>query len=260
MNRLKIVTSALVWLALFALPAQASNITDRYAWSETAGWINFRPPHENAGVTVHNDHLEGFAYAGNIGWIRLGGPSGGDSPDYYANTDRTDWGVNRDGHGNLSGYAWSEAAGWIRFDPPHKNAGVTLDPSTGKFDGYAWAQNIGWIHFSNAEPRYNVAYRTLEGKEHSADYNPQDLGISLSELLRVIQFYTLGTLHCDPDGEDGYGTGNGDRNCPPHDSDYNPQDWEIRLSELLRLVQLYNLPGYHPDPEGEDGFAAGPEN
>jgi hypothetical protein len=53
--------------------------------------------------------------------------------------------VNKDGSGNLSGYAWSTNAGWIKFDPTH--GGVTIDSATGRFDGYAWGENVGWIHF-----------------------------------------------------------------------------------------------------------------
>jgi hypothetical protein len=100
---------------------------------------------------------------------------------------------------------------------------------------------------------------------HSADYNPPDHRIGLSELLRVIQFYNTDDYHCDHEGEDGYAVGHGDKICVPHSSDYyfyNPdtdttslQDWGISLSELLRLIQFYNSPGYHADPEGEDGFA-----
>ncbi len=91
---------------------------------------------------------------------------------------------------------------------------------------------------------------------HSADYNPQDYEISLSELLRVIQLYNKGIYHCDSDGEDGYDIGEGDESCKPHDSDYSPRDWRIGLSELLRLIQLYNSSGYHADPGGEDGFVS----
>jgi len=97
-----------------------------------------------------------------------------------------------------------------------------------------------------------------EQQYHSTDYNPQDYKISLSEMLRVQQLYILNSFHCDPDGEDGYGIGDGDQTCAPHDSDYKPQDWRISLSELLRVVQFYNLFGYHPDPQGEDGFAPRP--
>ncbi len=94
---------------------------------------------------------------------------------------------------------------------------------------------------------------------HSADYQPKDYDISLSELLRVQQLYIQGEYHCDDEGEDGYGIGLGDHNCTPHDSDYAPQDWEINLSEFLRLIQFYNLFGYHVDSNGEDGFGAGRE-
>ncbi len=39
---------------------------------------------------------------------------------------------------------------------------------------------------------------------HSADYNPQDWQIGLSELLRVIQFYNSGGYHACVGGEDGF--------------------------------------------------------
>ena len=93
---------------------------------------------------------------------------------------------------------------------------------------------------------------------HSADYNPPDYEISLSELLRVQQLYTQGAYHCDSHGEDGYASGSGDQTCAPHNSDYNPQDWRIGISELLRMIQFYNLFGYHAASYTEDGFAVGP--
>jgi len=122
--------------------------TDKWAWSENSGWVNFRPTH--GGVTVHTTYLSGYAWAENIGWIKLGNDNGGP----YNNIEATDWGVNNDGSGNLFGYAWSEIAGWINFNPTHSQ--VTIDLGTGSFDGYAWAENIGWVHFKNAEPAYNV--------------------------------------------------------------------------------------------------------
>jgi len=92
---------------------------------------------------------------------------------------------------------------------------------------------------------------------HSADYAPKDHKISLSELLRAIQFYNNGSYHCDTGGEDRYGLGQGDKTCAAHDLDYSPRDWRIGLSELLRLIQLYNSSEYHADPSGEDGFSPG---
>ena len=67
----------------------------------------------------------------------------------------------------------------------------------------------------------------------------------------------MGEYSCDPQTEDGYAPGAGDRVCAPHASDYNPQDWSVNLSELLRLIQFYNSGGYHPALTTEDGFAPG---
>jgi len=115
------------------------------------GWINFADA--NGGVTVYSDHLEGYAWGENVGWIRLGSYDGGGSHT-YANDDWDTYGVNNDGSGNLSGYAWGTNVGWINFHPTH-GGGVTID-GDGKFDGYAWGENVGWIHFQNADPAYLV--------------------------------------------------------------------------------------------------------
>ena len=152
----RIMICCFLGLLLFGLPlakpasAAEGNIdaTEKYAWSENAGWVNLRPTH--GGVTVHDTHLSGYAWAENIGWIKLGSDSGGP----YGNSDATDWGVNMDGSGKLSGYAWSEVAGWINFNPTHSQ--VTVDLITGSFSGYAWSENVGWIHFKNEAPAYNV--------------------------------------------------------------------------------------------------------
>ncbi len=89
---------------------------------------------------------------------------------------------------------------------------------------------------------------------HAADMNG-DWKLSLSEVLRVIQFFSLDGLHCDADSEDGYAPGTGAQDCTAHDSDYLPTNWRISISELLRLIQLFNAPAYHAKPGTEDGFA-----
>jgi len=88
---------------------------------------------------------------------------------------------------------------------------------------------------------------------HSADRNCDGV-IDLSETLRGIQFYNMGTYSCQPGTEDGYYPGPGSQNCAHHDADYNPPDWKISLSELLRLIQLYNARAYLYDPWAEDEF------
>jgi hypothetical protein len=138
----------LVFLLTFSSTGYSENIdpVGKFAWSETAGWLNFETTH--SGVHVYNDHLEGFAWSENVGWIKMGVYTDG-GVHTCANTSDSDWGVNNNGAGDLSGYAWSEVAGWINF------TGVTIDPATGAFGGYAWGENIGYIHLAATSP---VAY------------------------------------------------------------------------------------------------------
>ena len=122
--------------------------TQKYAWSENSGWINFKAT--GGGVVAHRTFLAGFAWAENIGWIKFGADGGGP----YANSSASDWGVNRGVTNQLSGYAWSETAGWINVAPT--NGGVMLNPSTGEFSGFAWSENLGWIHLRFDTPSYGV--------------------------------------------------------------------------------------------------------
>ncbi len=62
------------------------------AWSTNAGWLNFKDT--NGGASVHADHLEGYVWAENVGWIRLGANTTGGSIT-YGNTTTTNYGVNR---------------------------------------------------------------------------------------------------------------------------------------------------------------------
>lgn len=93
---------------------------------------------------------------------------------------------------------------------------------------------------------------------HSSGSSPPDYRLSISELLRAIQFYNSSGFHCDLDGEDGYAPRAGELGCTPHDADYAPRDWSLSLEEVLRLVQFVNSRGYHQQCGAEDGFAPGP--
>ncbi len=114
-----------------------------------------------------------------------------------------------------------------------------------------------------------------EGREDQWQTADQDHNnqISLSELLRLIQFFNSDGFHCQAGTEDGYAPGQASdkglqplvlrqitkMDCFPHSSDYAPQDWLINLSELLRLIQFFNSGGYHycPEDNTEDGFCPG---
>lgn len=152
-------TIAVAGIFVVAFFSAASNLladgnidnADKYAWAENAGWQNWNSLH--GGVTVmlngNNGYLEGYVWAENIGFIKVGAGGGP-----YGNTAADDYGVNVDASWKLSGYGWSEVAGWINFNPTHSQ--VVIDKSTGSFEGYAWGENIGWINFKNSSPAYNI--------------------------------------------------------------------------------------------------------
>lgn len=94
----------------------------------------------------------------------------------------------------------------------------------------------------------------LIGRIHDTDVNASKT-ISLTELLRAIQFHNSGTFSCRDGTEDGFSPGTGRQDCPAYDADYKPLNWKMELAELLRLIQFYNSGGYREDPAGEDGFA-----
>ncbi len=178
-----LLASALPAFWVPALWAATGNIdvNEKFAWSETAGWLNFRPI--DAGVKVYPDHLEGYAWAQNLGWIKLGsGTAGGTKA--YSNMSAADWGVNHDGAGNLSGYAWSDTAGWINFNPT--DGQVSIDMNNGGFSGYAWAQNFGWIHFESGEPvEYQVTVHWPEVSFSLANYMVDENGDYVGDPVTV---------------------------------------------------------------------------
>lgn len=142
--------------------------TNRFAWSENTGWVNFSPT--NVGGQLHyletNGFLSGHAWQENIGWIKLAADTNGP----FANDSATNWGVNLDENGAMSGYAWSENTGWIKFNPTH--GGVAMDMVTGQFDGYAWGENIGWLKFKGTAPAYNVRTSEAEKQTQTITFDP----------------------------------------------------------------------------------------
>jgi len=112
--------------------------SDKYAWGENIGWLNFGTTEGNVHIT--DSALTGYAWAENIGWISLNC-----SNDSSCGT--VDYKIANDSEGTLTGYAWSENTGWINFNPTY--GGVTIN-SSGEFLGYAWGENIGWIVFNCA--------------------------------------------------------------------------------------------------------------
>jgi len=110
-------------------------------WGESIGWVNLKTAH--AELKIGSNILAGWVWLENCGWVCVGDGSPLDGKR-YSNSGTHDFGVNNDGHGKLSGFAWSEVTGWINFQTSHSR--VYLD-ARGQFYGYAWGENVGWMHF-----------------------------------------------------------------------------------------------------------------
>jgi len=95
--------------------------TNKYAWSNNIGWINFGT--SGGSVQVTDTAITGYAWSQNYGWINF---------NRVVNTTS----------GVLSGYAWGENTGWINF------SGVTINTSTGAFSGTATGDVVGTVNFS----------------------------------------------------------------------------------------------------------------
>lgn len=116
---------------------------DKWAWNDVIGWIDFNI---TGTVTVTSSSISGYASSG-VGYIALDcatSPSPSCSPSSY--------GVNNDGGGTLSGYAWNDAIGWISFQSTGgPSYGVTVSTTTGDFSGWAWNDVVGWFSFNCAD-------------------------------------------------------------------------------------------------------------
>ena len=164
----------LIISASFAVAATFFQITNdpaipppynQWAWNDVINWINLK---ESAAkkVEVSDDLVRGIATSG-VGDIYFNAAS---YPGYPGSLPAgVTWSVLNDAAGNLSGYAWNDAIGWISFqcNAPcvTSNYRVTIDGGNGNFSGYAWNDVGGWISFwcgnngaSCSTPA--IAYRT----------------------------------------------------------------------------------------------------
>jgi len=132
MNKIILLIFILLGLTASVFFVSAStgtiNSTNKYAWSNNIGWINFGC--SSCNVQVTNDAITGYAWSKNYGWINL-------SP--------TNGGIHNTSAGVLSGYAYGKSCGWINFN------NVTIDTSTGKFSGTATGSIVGTVNFSCTE-------------------------------------------------------------------------------------------------------------
>jgi hypothetical protein len=103
----------------------------------------------NHGAVIGDYVCSGYLYSGNVGWINLGGGSPANGIQYQ-NNSAADFGVNNDGLGNLTGFAYGANVGWLDFT----NLGAPkVNLLTGQLSGYVWSANCGWISLSNTFAR-----------------------------------------------------------------------------------------------------------
>ncbi len=152
-TKLKILTFSIVILIFTFLILDSANaatnvssiITGRRAWNDVVGWLDF---YETNTVMVTSTKLSGYA-SSSVGYIALNCDStpNGDICAGGAGA----WKVSNDG-GNLSGWAWNDAIGWISFDSTTATSTyayqVTVNVSTGDFSGWAWNDIVGWFSFN----------------------------------------------------------------------------------------------------------------
>ncbi|MBK8093331.1 MAG: hypothetical protein IPK32_15415 [Verrucomicrobiaceae bacterium] len=128
--------------------------TARHTYAANFGWLNWRTnPLATDAPVIEATMLHGKVYSSNVGWIDLGDGTPTGSGSQYTQTGG-DIGVNHDGSGGLSGYAYGANIGWITFDPAIA-APPRVNLTTGAFSGYAYSANCGWIHLGSLTTRMN---------------------------------------------------------------------------------------------------------
>jgi len=146
-----VLQSVVVVIALAAVAWGGTNTTidssHAYAYGANVGWLNARGDVTN-GALIGQYYCSGWMYGANIGWISLGAgtPTNGYA---YGNAVTNDYGVNHDGAGALSGYAWAPNIGWITFEQTYGQPRVDL--LTGNLSGAVWGGNVGWISLNSTD-------------------------------------------------------------------------------------------------------------
>ncbi|MEL6797016.1 MAG: hypothetical protein AAFO89_09380, partial [Planctomycetota bacterium] len=125
--------------------------TDRFAWTESAGYLNLAPAVDEAWLVICDTYVFGYTWSESLGWVSFGQvPENGAA---YTNEIGSDSGVNVDPAGRLIGFAWSEGGGWINFDTTSNEdvPDARIDFDGLRLRGWAWGESIGWVNFDDDE-------------------------------------------------------------------------------------------------------------
>lgn len=113
----------------------------------------------------------------------------------YATVGDTDFGVNVDPNGLLSGFTWGKNIGWVNFS----GGALATPPNAARRDascqlhGLAWSENIGWINLDDAT--HLVAFLPIGDVNGDGYVNITDLGVLL------VNFGASGSLVNRGDGD-----------------------------------------------------------
>ena len=177
-------------LSLIATAHAQSNVSTsaRYGHTPNAGWLDLGSSISGAGLLVKDTCVGGTAYAANFGWIDFGdgSPLNGFN---YSNATASDFGVNLQPGGRLTGYAYAANIGWINFEQTHGEPRIDL--ITGKIRGLAYSSNLGWINFADSDVRIIALIR------------PDADGDGLSDAWEMAYFGSLAPANVvtDSDGD-----------------------------------------------------------
>ena len=142
------------YLSCFVLAEPAVSTispTNRFTYAANFGWLNWRTnPLALDAPVIETTMLHGKVYSANVGWIDLGDGTPSTTSGYSQTGG--DIGVNHNGAGALSGYAYGANIGWVYFDPTIA-APPRVDLVTGALSGYSYSANCGWINLAGVKTR-----------------------------------------------------------------------------------------------------------
>jgi hypothetical protein len=146
------LTGTLTCAMVLAAPSGVSVLSaNRHSYAANFGWTNWRwSTSSSSAPVVESTLLRGSLYCANIGWLDLGD---GTPTDFIRYSQiGADTGVNHDGAGNLSGYAYGASIGWVTFDPTISDA-PRIHLTTGAMSGRVYSANCGWIQLGGLKAR-----------------------------------------------------------------------------------------------------------
>jgi len=176
-------TGILTLLLAATLAASAYSLgidaTDKYAWGENIGWLNWGTAEGAVDVPETDGDLTGYVWGENVGWISL-------NCSNTSSCGTVDYGVTRTGD-DLAGYAWGENVGWISFSCANTatcgtvDYGANINTATNELEGYAWGENVGWIvlNCTTTASCGTVSYR-VKTEAPEEEGGPQTGGILVS--------------------------------------------------------------------------------